>query len=839
MATVRRLPGASILPRPRSRLVGRARELAAVRDLLLREDVPLLTLIGPGGVGKTRLALQVASDLGDHFADGVSIVALASIREPELVASTLAQALGVPEVGERTPAEGLREALRQSELLLILDNFEHVVEAAPLLSDLLASCPRLKILVTSRTTLRLSDERDYPIPPLALPDLEHVPPLTDLALIEGITLFSQRASAVNPDFTLTDANAADVAEICVRLDGLPLAIELAAARIRVLSPAALRARLTNRLLLLTGGARDQPSRLRTMRDAIAWSHDLLTPDQQALFRRLGVFVGGFTLEAAEAVEGAGFAQGAQRPAPPKAATRLTPPERSDSPSVLDLVATLIEQSLLKQQEQPGGEPRFGMLETIREYALERLELSGEANAMRERHAALFAAVAAEADITLRGREQITWLARLEAEHDNLRSAMAWALDQGDANLALRLAGDLHWFWYLHGHWAEGRRWLERALGAAGAAPSPERAKALAGAGILSFALSDYVTARAQLDQSIAVSREIEDRRGLAYAMLYLTFPTIVQADYADSRRLANDSLALFRDLNDPWGIVTASCSLGKAVLNLGSDPSHARSILNESLTGAYELSDAWCVARATNILGDLARGQGDYDQATTHFEEALTLFRRLGQSLHVPLVLHNLGQVAALRGDARQGTEYVAEGLAQLQELGARRGQGFCLAGLATMAALLRQPERAARLFGAADALHRAAGVTMEWPDSVTYERQRAATRGQLDTATFAAAYDAGAALPPPQAIAEGLAFAADVRAVAPGDPPAADGLGLSPREREVLRLLVEGHSNPEIAGTLYISHKTVRNHVTSILAKLGVESRTAAATFAVRHGLV
>jgi DNA-binding CsgD family transcriptional regulator/tetratricopeptide (TPR) repeat protein len=480
-----------------------------------------------------------------------------------------------------------------------------------------------------------------------------------------------------------------------------------------------------------------------------------------------------------------------------------------------------------------------MLETVREFSLERLEASGEAAAVRERHAALFTAVAAEADVKLRGREQIAWLARLETEHDNLRAAMAWALARGDAELALRLADGLHWFWYLHGHWAEGRRWLERALGAAGAtAPSPERAKALAGAGLLSFALSDYATARARLEESIAVSREAKDNRSLAYAMLHLAFPTFVQADYAGARALTTESLTLFRELNDRWGIVTALCSLGKAVLNLRSDVSQARSILDESLAGARELEDAWCVARAANILGDLARGQGEYDRATALFEEALTLFRRLGQSLHVPLVLHNLGQVAALRGDARQGTDYVAEGLVLLRDLGDRRGEGFCLAGLATMAALFGQPERAARLFGASDALHAAAGVTMEWPDFDVYERQRAATQVQLGTAEFAAAYDAGAALPHQQAIAEGLAFAAEVRSAAPVNPPPADALGLSPREREVLRLLIEGLSNPEIARALFISHKTVRNHVTNILTKLGVESRTAAATFALRQGL-
>jgi DNA-binding CsgD family transcriptional regulator/tetratricopeptide (TPR) repeat protein len=483
-----------------------------------------------------------------------------------------------------------------------------------------------------------------------------------------------------------------------------------------------------------------------------------------------------------------------------------------------------------------------MLETIREYALEQLERSGEAAAARERHAALFASVAQEAESKLRGRDQVAWLSQLEVEHDNLRAAIAWALTQGDADLALNLAGGLHWFWFQHGHWAEGRRWLERALTLPGAAaPSPERARALAGAGLLSFTLSDYATAHAWLEESIVVSREAEDGRGLAYAMLCLAWPALVQGDYAGVRALASESLALFRDLDDRWGIVAASCSLGIAEMELASESTGARSLIEESLAEAEHLGDAWSIARAANCLGELARGQGDYNRAAALYEKALTLFRELGHSKHVPLVLHNLGQVTALRGDARRGTACFAEGLALMQDLGDRRGQGLCLAGLATMAALHQQPERAARLFGASDALFAVAGVVMESVDLAASEHQRVATRAQLGESAFAAAWETGAALPGPQAIAEAMTFAREVAEMeaTTTDRASRPAFGLSHRELDVLRLLVEGHSNPEIASSLFISPKTVRNHMTNIFAKLGVESRTAAATFAVRHDLV
>jgi DNA-binding CsgD family transcriptional regulator/tetratricopeptide (TPR) repeat protein len=587
---------------------------------------------------------------------------------------------------------------------------------------------------------------------------------------------------------------------------------------------------------------------------IAWSYDLLTPEEQRLFRRLAVFVGGFSLEAAEWVaaldegdrvitrsaRGDGVIGGTTANSlSPHHPMTLSP---SVPPDTLDGISSLVDKSLLRQEEDPEGIARFAMLETIREYAIEQLRLSGEEDALRARHAAWFAEMAREADSALRGREQLAWLSRLESEHDNLRAAMAWALEQGDADLALRLTGGLHWFWFQHGYWAEGRQWLEGALHTPGpAAPTSERAKALAGLGLLTFISSDYATSAARLAESMCISREAGDTRGLAYAMLCLAWPMLVQGDYSRMRALAEESLARFRKLDDRWGIAAASCSLGIAEMDLESDLARARSLIKESLAAADDLGDVWSIARAANCLGELARSEGDYDQATTCYEQALTLFRALGKSKHLPLVLHNLGQVATLRRDAGRGTACFAEALALQADLGDRRGQGLSLAGLAATAALLRQPERAGRLFGAADALLASAGVAMEAHDMAVCEPQRATSRAQIGEAAFTAAWEAGTALPQERAIAEGLELAREVAGMAATttDPGRSPFFGLSRRETDVLRLIVEGLSNPEIAAILFISHKTVRNHVTSILAKLGVESRTAAATFALRHGLV
>ncbi|HEY7031505.1 MAG TPA: LuxR C-terminal-related transcriptional regulator [Thermomicrobiales bacterium] len=788
------------LPAPLTSFVGREHEVQAVGGLLRRSDVRLVSLTGPGGVGKTRLALRLAGDLASDFPDGVVFVPLAPIGEAALVPSTIAQALAVREAGGRPLREILEAFLRGRRLLLVLDNFEQVVGAAPSVTALLAACPDLKALVTSRIALRVLGEQEFPVPPLALPDSERLPPVAELERTEAVALFLRRAREVRPDFALTAETAPIVAQICRRLDGLPLALELAAARSKVLSPPALAARLTNRLQVLTSGPQDQPARLQTMRAAIAWSYDLLTEDEQALFRRLAVFAGGFTLEAAEAIgaEGGGREAGGE---PCFSAFRPPP-----SAPVLDLLSSLVDKSLVRQQDGREGEPRFWMLETIREYGLEQLAAAGEEEGTRRRHAAWYLAMAEELWPAIRRRQDfVHGVNRLAAEHDNLRAALAWWDGTGDNQSLLRLAGAIFGFWYLHGHLREGLSWLEGALMHADGTPTAVRAQALLGAGMLAHYAADDARAIPWLEESLALYRTTSHRWGLAFT---LTILGIVAEDSGDYDRAA----ALFAE-----GLV------------------HARAADAPVETGLLLFH-----------LGIVAWGRGDRARADALLDEALAVQQASGDLAYgAAESLAFLGLFACERGELLRSVEMQRESLSLQLELGSEEILAVNLANVAMLALADRRPAVAARLFGAAVGQREAIGNPFKLPERAVYDRAIATARSVLRDDDFAAAWDAGRALSLTEAVAEAFAALDETGSqattgAAPSRPPsAAPGsfAGLTSRELEVLRLLVEGCSDREIAEALFISPRTAQVHVAHIFTKLNVGTRSAAVAAALRAG--
>jgi predicted ATPase/class 3 adenylate cyclase len=683
------------LPLQRAPLVGREREITAVRDLLLRQDVGLVTLTGTGGTGKTRLGLQVAADALDEFQDGVFFVNLAPVSDPDLVLSTVAQTLGVVEAGGQPLLDSVKSYLQGKHLLLLLDNFEQVLAAAPLVAEVLATSRSLKLLVTSRVALRLSTEYEYAVPPLSLPDPRRLPSIARLSQYEAVAFFIQRAQAVRHDFAVTSANAPAVAEICVRLDGLPLAIELAAARVKLLSPQALLQRLSSRLTLLTGGARDLPARQQTLRATIDWSYSVLDPAEQILFARLAVFVGGRTLEAVAAVCNA------------------------DGDLVIDPfdgVASLLDKSLLRQEDGPDGEPRFIMLETIHEYAHERLAASGEGSLLQGRHAEYFLTLAEQAEAELDGPRQVAWLNLLEAEHDNVRAALRHMLDHGNAEVAGRLCTALHRFWAIHGHVTEARQWLAAVLAHTAMLSGRTQARVLFVAGKLASLQSDFGQAQALLELSLALCREQDDPHGIARALHDLGGLAMEQGDVPGANTLYEEGLALWRQLEDKRSI-----------------------------------------AATINNLGCLARDQGDYGRALLLLQESLELARELGHTMLVAVILINVGSVMEQEGDSTRAQVAYAASLALARELGNKECFAYGLEGLGGVAAARGQAHCAARLFGAAEAVREVIDTPLSPVDHRHHERRIAVARAHLNEAAWTAAWAEGREMPLEQAVTYAL----------------------------------------------------------------------------------
>ena len=845
MHEIRSLPQ-SRLPAPLTPLVGREQEIAAVCALLWRPEVRLVTLTGTGGVGKTRLALGVAAAVNADFADGICLVALAPLIDPGLVLSTIAQALAVQEQGSRPLLEGLQDHLREKQLLLLLDNFEQVVSAAPVVAGLLMAAPRLRVLVTSRTSLHLSGEHEFVVPPLALPDLRNLPPPDRLLQYGAIRLFVARAQAAHSAFVMTGENATAIAAICQQVDGLPLAIELAAGRSKLFAPQALLSRLRNRLKLLVGGAQDLPLRQQTLRGTIAWSYDLLGQDEKALFRRLAVFVGGCTLEAAEAVC---TAQG----------DLLI--------DVLEAVAALVDKSLLRQETQAGGQPRVLMLETIREYALERLAASGEAEAVQRQHAIFFLRFSEEAEPKIRGAEHFLWRTRLEVEHDNLRAALRWTLESQEAEMGMQLAFSLVGFWRASNQDREGRNWCEQVLAQPGtSARTAARAMALLAAGAMTMYQGDLPQAQLLLEESIAIGREVgrAAKRTLALALALLAYGALLQGNLGAARELAEEGVRLFREVGEAWGTALALNHLGRATLELG-DPVAARPLLEES-AALFRAGNMQRLAMPLNTLGRVALRQGDDTGARAYCEEALAVARATGDELFIAEALAQLGTVALHVGDSGQATALYQQSLTLIWTRGYRECIAEDLAGLAATASLLGQPERAARLFGAVEALREVSGIRLSPLPRADYDRAVEGIRAHLDEATFAQAWEKGRAMPLEQAIAEALATQDEPptgtkfpqvneeetsSVVPPGTPLSQSPRALSPRralkqhfggltsrEREVACLVAQGKSNRAIADELVVGVSTVEAHITHIFTKLGFSSRAQIAAWAVDKGL-
>ncbi|HEY2822814.1 MAG TPA: protein kinase [Candidatus Acidoferrum sp.] len=728
------------LPVARNGFVGREREAAAARELLSRADVRLVTITGPGGIGKTRLAVEVAGGLADRFPGGVHFVQLSPLTEPNSIPSAIVQALGIREIGEQSAFDVLKKYLKEyvrTATLLVLDNFEHLLPASSLVSQLLTVNANLKILVTSRAALHVYGEHDFPVPPLSLPDARNLPSLESLAGYSGVALFVQRATAAKPGFELTHENAAAVTEICMRLDGLPLAIELAAARVKVLSPASLLARLASRLNLLTGGAKDLPERQQTLRAAMDWSYDLLNPAEQKLFRRLSVFVGGCNLEGVEAVCNA------------KEDLEL---------DLLDGTASIVDKSLVQQVEQCNGESRFVMLETIREYAVEKLRESGEEPSTRRAHAA-YCLVLAEEDAGSKEDAKHADAVHFELEYNNFRAALEWLTETGDAAWGLRLGTDLFNFWETREYLAEGCEKLIRILNLpSAAAPNKARMRALFAVGVLAGEQRDYSVAEKYVNESIVLARALGDQAGLAVALNALAVLRREQLDLSGAQKMFEECLAIWREIGDQRAIArTLSNQAG--VAKIGGDYERSRTLYAESFATFRALGDREGVAWSLNHQGDVAREQGDTAGARSLYERALAIFYELGNRWGIAGTLADLGGLARQQKDYSTAHSLYRESIQLFHEMEHKRGIARLLECFASVAAAQSNSERSLRLAGSAAALRQNIGAPLPPTEQLRIEEEIEPARTALGNASSSEAWRAGWALPLDVAVDEALTW--------------------------------------------------------------------------------
>jgi predicted ATPase/DNA-binding CsgD family transcriptional regulator/transcriptional regulator with XRE-family HTH domain len=805
------------LPHPISSFIGRDREIGEVKRLM--SSSRLVTLTGAGGSGKTRLAIEAARQMLDLYPDGVWFVAFAPLSDSTLVHQTIASTLMVREDPSRPLIESLGVHLHSKHLLLVFDNCEHLIaECAQAAHTLLQACPRLSILATSREALRIEGEEQYHVPSLSLPSRAEIPSPDQMGESEAVRLFVNRVTLVQPAFTLTAENSSPVAQICQSLDGMPLAIELAAARVRALSVQQVAERLDDRFHLLTGGSRTAPARQQTLAAALDWSYALLSEAERSVLLRLSIFAGGATLEAAEAIcAGQGVNAG----------------------DVLDLLSRLTDKSLIVVDRPEDGWMRYRLLETIRQYAHEKLGQAGEVTETRNRHLNYFVQWAEKAEPYLDGGEQILWLQRFEMEHDNLRAALEWsqaAPDTGESGL--RLAAASGSFWGLHDHISEGRMRLAAALAHKGAqGPTPARAIALHRASLLAFYQSDYLVTRAMAEESLDISGKqgTAGRLGVANAFEMLAEVASETGDYPSAFKLYEKALTLYRELGYLVYIGSTLKMVGWSAMRTG-DYEQARLRLEEALVMCRQTGDPHQITSTLAGLGELATRTGQYERADELLEESLKICRKIGEKWNIAIALGSLGWVALRRHDFGKMRVLLRESLTIRRETGDRGGMAWCLEKLAEAASFEGEPEKVARLFGAASALRAPTGSVIDHADIPNHDRLVSELQTALGMEAAMAARAEGEAMPLDEMIPYALSE--------PESPPAESAHGenekfggLTARESEVAAWIARGKSNREIARNMTVGVKTVETYVTRILNKLGFDSRVQIATWMVEEG--